>query len=245
MPNPTTYLTDTEYTTETIEKSQGMESYLNVQFKGGTGLGVSLKESQVPLEKGDVVRLYGRGFGQPVRGVALEENGVPTRVYYYMNREDYEQERVAKAARALADRAAEYKAKEPEYRARIAALPEVFQDRFARFEKHCGEEWMVENLTYELFTCEQAVLIAGAGIGDFAVFRGLPWDEQKAAVPGLDDGHSGNTFGASLNMAAMYTQKAERVPFAHAAIHGLLGCEKAGCWAARHERTGEIGPDFT
>jgi hypothetical protein len=32
----------------------------------------------------------------------------------------------------------------------------------------------------------------------------MTWDEQKSLVPGLDDGHSGNTFGVACRLAIFY-----------------------------------------
>jgi hypothetical protein len=32
----------------------------------------------------------------------------------------------------------------------------------------------------------------------------MEWDEQKKLVPGLDDGHSGNTFGMACRLAIAY-----------------------------------------
>jgi len=130
---------------------------------------------------------------------------------------------------------------EASIRARIAALPDVFVDRFQRFEEHCGEDWMVSHLGYELFVCEQAVAIADSGI-DLDVLMGAPFVKQRRLIPALSDEHSGNTFGMACRMANTYRERPDLVPFEHAAIHGLLGCEEAGCWTARRERTGEELP---
>jgi len=59
---------------------------------------------------------------------------------------------------------------------------------------------------YNLFAMEQGILIAEALQTKEAIieFKDKGWDEQKKLVPGLDDGHSGNTFGVALRFAIAY-----------------------------------------
>lgn len=59
---------------------------------------------------------------------------------------------------------------------------------------------------YNLFAMEQGILIAEALQSKEAIFefKDKGWDEQKRLVPGLDDGHSGNTFGMALRFAIAY-----------------------------------------
>lgn len=69
-------------------------------------------------------------------------------------------------------------------------------------------------LDYNLFCCEQAILISDAlqtkeNILDFTK-KG--WDDQIKLVPGLSTEHSGNTFGMSCRFALSY------LPVTHAKI---------------------------
>ena len=59
---------------------------------------------------------------------------------------------------------------------------------------------------YNLFCMEQGILIAEALKTKEAIieFKDKDFDDQKKLVPGLDDGHSGNTFGMSLRFAISY-----------------------------------------
>jgi hypothetical protein len=59
---------------------------------------------------------------------------------------------------------------------------------------------------YNLFAMEQGILIAESLQTKEAIidFKDKGWDEQKKLVPGLDDGHSGNTFGMALRFAISY-----------------------------------------
>lgn len=178
-----------------------------MHFIEGGSLGLEQAPSKVA--PGDVVRLYGKGFGFPVRGVAVEQPGGRLRVLRYETEADWharvERERAEQDAK---DRAA-FEAVEAvaTRRGRIAALPLVFQARIGRLTgaDTDGRPWSW--LPYELFVCEQAVVIE-QGVpsedlprAEFERFRALPWEEQKALVPGIDDGHSGNTFGMACVLA--------------------------------------------
>lgn len=59
---------------------------------------------------------------------------------------------------------------------------------------------------YNIFSMEQGILIAEALKTKEAIveFNNKSWDEQKRLVPGLDDGHSGNTFNMALRFAIAY-----------------------------------------
>lgn len=70
-------------------------------------------------------------------------------------------------------------------------------------------------LEYNLFACEQAILIADAlqsreKISEF--MKMTDFNSQMKMVPGLSDGHSGNTFGMACHFAAAY------LPITHAKI---------------------------
>ncbi len=84
---------------------------------------------------------------------------------------------------------------------------------------------------YELAACEEAVRIAKVCETEEEVrrFGALSFDEQKAMVPCMDDGHSGNTFGMAVRLALHFVTKPENVWLDHAAIAALVGCYEAGC----------------
>ena len=76
------------------------------------------------------------------------------------------------------------------------------------FENLVGKENLDKGFgrEYNLFSMEQAIVIAEALQTKEAIieFKDKGWDEQKKLVPGLDDGHSGNTFGMTLRFAISY-----------------------------------------
>lgn len=76
------------------------------------------------------------------------------------------------------------------------------------FENLVGKENLDKGFgrEYNLFAMEQAIVIADALRTKEAIieFKDKSWDEQKKLVPGLDDGHSGNTFGMASIFAIAY-----------------------------------------
>lgn len=174
---------------------------------------------------GSRARFYGRGFGYPVRGIFID--GVQVR---YRTRAQHEQDMRDHAEaddRRLKD---EFERDGSELDARVAALPPVFQARIQRFRQaNPNFRWKYER--YELFCCEQAVLIAET-LRIFAAlqeFRALSWEEQRQRVPGLDGGHSGNTFGIACRLAYWYLTRQDQVVLEHGAMVMLVGCKEYGC----------------
>ncbi len=192
--------------------------------QGGACLFVT-KPTPIQPRAGMVARYYGRGFGYTVRGVFVDGH----RFYYRTEAEHQEQHRqwIADEDRKKRE---EFEASREETDRRVAALPTVLRRRLQKFrDANPNFRWEFEG--YELFTCEQAVVIATALKDATAVesFSLLPWEGQKAAVPGLDDGHSGNTFGMACRLAYELLTEPELVVREHGALATLVGCEAYGC----------------
>ena len=183
------------------------------------------KDSPVEPKVGMVQRQYGRGIGYPVRGLFLEGQCV----FYRTEEED--------RAKAKADIEAGEKKERESFEnnregidARVAALPQIFQARLEKFRHNNPDfRWKFEG--YELFCCEQAVVIATAcgSPSEIQRFSKLDWDEQKKMVPGLDGGHSGNTFGCACQLAYQYLATPENVEKMHGALAPLVGSAEYGC----------------
>jgi hypothetical protein len=194
---------------------------------------------------GDSVRYYGRGFGYPVRGVDL--NGIEL---YYETEQEYRDRVAAEQLAREVEEKAIADAERPERDARVAALPECFQKRIARFRRN-NPDFYWEYEPYEMAACVDAVKIADTLRGDenlqdaFETFRKLPWSEQNRAVKTvtgeeLDPGHSGDTFGMAMRLAHHYLTD-ERLVFAdHAAIAPLVGCS-CGCPPVTDAEMSEAG----
>lgn len=54
----------------------------------------------------------------------------------------------------------------------------------------------------------------------------MKYEEQKILVPGLDDGHSGNTFGMSVYLAYWYLTKKDNVTKIQGALSPIVGSKE-------------------
>lgn len=175
---------------------------------------------------GSRLRFYGRGIGFPVRGLYIDG-----RCAYYRTeaeeREKGERDQADRDAAAKAD----FEARRATLDAEYAALPPHFQRRIDRFRRDGGPDWRWQYEAYEMSCCTDAVRMATAlgSVEALATFRELPWDEQIKAVPGLFDGHSGNSFGFAMRLARWHMTKPENVEREHGALVPLVGCERYGC----------------
>jgi hypothetical protein len=183
------------------------------------------KDSPIIPARGMIARMYPGGFGGTVRGLFI--NGV--KVFYLT---DAEQQ--AKNKQDVIDsnnqKKAEFETNKESYFAKIKTLPECFQKRIAKFQgTNPDYDWKFGD--YELFCCEQAVIIANTlkTIEAIQIFHKQSWKEQKITVPALGDGHSGNTFGFSISLAHHYITNQENVIKEHGALTPLVGCKEYGC----------------
>lgn len=198
---------------------------------GGFCFGVPPSSSTPAI--GQVARFYGEGFGRPVRGLMLD--GVPIFYRTATEQHDYEANQRAAARRKKQE---EFEAGgRAKLDADYLALPEEFKRRIDRFRAYRTDfRWEME--PYEMSVCVDAVRIARALGSADAVrhFHGLSsWAEQVALVPGLFDGHSGNSFGMACRLAALFLNRPDLVDKEHGALCALTGCQEYGCWAASKE----------
>lgn len=187
-------------------------------------------DSPIEPKPGMTARFYGKGIGFTVRGLVLD--GVTV---FYRTEAEEEARHQEWCDQKDRDRRAWFEANKDDLDRRVAVLPEVFRRRIDRFRAG-NPDFRWEHESYELFCCEQAVVIADA-LGTPEKFREVVgygsiegrWDAIKAAVPGLDDGHSGNTFGAAVSLASYYLNSPENVVRQHGAMTPVVGCKAYGC----------------
>lgn len=74
------------------------------------------------------------------------------------------------------------------------------------FESLLGDLNSGMGVGYNRFCCDQGILIAESLRDKEKIieFHKMNCDDQKKLVPGLDDGHSGNTFGMACRLAIAY-----------------------------------------
>jgi hypothetical protein len=215
---------DTEYYEESITAIAVDEGGWEVSAGGWT---CWVPDRGVEPHVGDVIRWWGKGVGSPFRGIAI--NG---QVVFYKTEAEQKAEWERETRERERKRREEYDRNKADHDARIQAFPEPFRDRIEGFRRRNPDfGWRHES--YELMCCEDATRIANAlpTVDAIKAWYDLPWDEQKAKVPGINDGHSGNSFGAAVSLAATYLQSPELVPQMHGTLCPLVGCESYGCWA--------------
>lgn len=206
---------------------EGKPASVSMGF-AGMGFGYILADAnpEAPMPKvGDTARLYGERFGI-VRG--LDINGAE--VYYRTPAEQQAKDRVEREKRQ-AEKRAEFEAKREEMDARVAALPECFQRRLDKF-RYNNPDFRWEYESYELMCLEEAVRIADKLGSPEAVnaWRQAGYAEQKRLVPGIEEGHSGNSIGFAGLMAELYAARNEEAIIAwHGALAPLVGSKEYGC----------------
>lgn len=221
--------TDTQFTESAIEAVREGDDFYELTHDGWMIL--CPKVNGLPAPKvGETLRLYGRGIGFTVRGIVV---GSPLawRTYRYMTEAEEAAQHEQRRQDEETARERKFEETREETDRRIAALPEPFRRRIYRFQDDGGHTFRRDYESYELFCCEQAVAIADAlkNRHELRAWRELSFAEQKARVPALDDGHSGNTFGTACHLAALWMGDPELVVLTHGALTPLVGCEAYGC----------------
>jgi hypothetical protein len=222
---------DREREEHVIERVEGdaAKGY-SLSFDRSMGCGMPATDLVVP-KVGDSLTLWGKGFGFSFRGQAINQT-----VVWYRDEIEDRAYHAEDAKKREAEQRADYETKRTEHDAIIAGLPDVFRQRFAGYrQRNPNFGWKFEG--YELMACQDAVRIAEALKTPEAIkaFYDMPWEEQKRAVPDLDDGHSGNSFGFACRMASLYLTNPELVPKFHGAMAVLVGSEEYGDWACSEE----------
>jgi hypothetical protein len=183
------------------------------------------KSYGVEPKVGDTARFYPGGIGRSVRGLVI--NG---QVLYYRTEDDDRARFEQEMAERDQERRRAFDTQRADHDRRISALPEVFQRRIAKFQQ-ANPDFRWKHEGYELMCCEQAVLFAGTlkAVDAIDAFHKMTWEKQKEAVPGLDEGHSGNSFDFACRLARSYLTDPEWVYLDHGALVMLTGCEEYGC----------------
>lgn len=215
---------DTEFECYKIEKVSGSDNCWTFTFNGSTGIGVEKKLNDYIPKVGDILTLWGKGFGYRVRGLRVNDS-----VFYYRTPEQEEKHCLKELEKSKRDKIKSFNKNKNELDKKFEALPDCFKERIQNF-RNKNADFRVEYESYELFCCEEAVKIANQLKTEDAIrnWKQLPYDKQKMIVP-IDDGHSGNTFGCAVMLAILYVTSPEYIIKAHGALAPLVGCEAYGC----------------
>lgn len=208
-----------------IDGVQECDECLEISFDNGTVYGLNKSYSLTP-KVGDTIYLWEDGIGLLIRGIAINDD-----VAFYRTVE--EQKEIDKFDDAERDRKQneEFEHDKDKMDAEYDALPKLFRQRIDKFRKtNPNFRWKFER--YEMLCCKDAVLIAETLKTPEAVqaFSEKDYSEQKLLVPGINDGHSGNSWNCAVLLAKLYvSENPEYVVLAHGVLTALVGCDKYGC----------------
>lgn len=220
-------VTDTEWWEQTILKVEdGGDPATGWAVTMDDGWSIVIENVGLEPQVGDTIRLYGEGWGRPVRGIDL--NGQTVR-YRTIQEQKLENERQLLEMQRGWERA--YSDEADDLEAKIVVLPRPFIDRIQRFRRVHPVAFDVQYLAYEVFCCQEAVKIAAHCQDEQAVIQlaNASWDEQAQVI---SNGHSGNTAHSSFMLAFGYLTQPETLWQLHGALCAIVGCQNYGCFAA-------------
>jgi len=185
-----------EYTLEHVTECGENGDSWDIEVDTGWHLQIEKAEGHTP-EAGQVVRFYGKGIGYSVRGVDIEDFN-----YYYKTIKQHDEEHKKYSEDLKVERKKSHEENKDKYKAQYDGLPDVVKKRMDRLIKESPDtryEWE----SYELYILTEAVKIFNALKTPEAIekFHKDTFEAQKKAVPDLDEGHSGNTFGGASMFA--------------------------------------------
>lgn len=211
--------------TQIITKVTRRNNYFHIECKS-SGFGFEAKHlgREKPPKVGDAVICH-TYQGSLVRGVTLRG-----KLLYMLTDEDIDHDREERKEKRHAKQMKDFKRDRKKLNEAYDALPIEFQRRISWFRAHNPDfRWDLE--AYEMSVCTDAVQIAETlkTVPKINRFYKAKHEKQQEMVPGLYQGHSGNSFGAAVNLARLYVQTPLWVILEHGALTPLTGCEDYGC----------------
>ena len=171
--------------------------------------------------------------GSTIRGVTLRGE-----LLFMKTEEELKAEHEEWRRKYNEDKQKEFKQKRRQLDDDYDSLPIEFQRRISWFRAHNPDfRWDFEG--YEMMVCVEAVRIAEAlkTAAKIRQFQKASYKRQREMVPEISDEHSGNSFGAAVQLAAYYVQNPLWVILEHGALTPLVGCDDYGC---AHPRPADV-----
>lgn len=192
--------TDTQYTAARIREVEPIDNGWALYFDNGGFVSCPSDTCQQAPAVGEMARLYGKGFGYAVRGVVVER-----RVYRYLTEAEQHQQELKAEKEAAVKAAAELDVGRADRDARRAALPSMFRRRLDEFEKSIPD-WRLNSEKSVLAMFEDAARIVRHCLDAEGCrrFLTLSPEEQRAVVPGLRAGQTGNTWATVCTLVTDY-----------------------------------------
>ena len=183
------------------------------------------KKYKVKPKVGDKLTIHTKGGSLgTIRGMDLNGKKI-----FWKTDKELEAERIEWLKKNKEDKHQKYKDGVAKMDKQYEGLPKCFQKRIDKFRIN-NDRFRIDYESYELFCCEQAILIANAckTKKEIQSFRTKKWDDRLKQVKELSDEHSGNTFGISCTLAYWYLEQPENVVKMHGALSPLVGSDKYG-----------------
>lgn len=203
----------------------------NGGIKCSDGWWLSLRDYRpIEVKPGMTVKLYGKGWGSVVRGCVIVDEEGEHHIFWYLTEEEQEEADAQMFENIRATEKKTFEKEKASLDAKYDALPDTFKRRIDKF-RNANPSFRQEYEGYEIFCCEQAVIIAET-LRDSNKIKELhdaSWEEQLKMVPSLSYEHSGNTFGVACTLAKAYLVSPEYVGLIHGALAPLVGCKAYGC----------------
>lgn len=205
-----------------VKKVTSSNKYWDISSESGTCFGLK-KKYKVKPKVGDEITLHTKNFSL-IRGMDL--NG---EIIFYKTDAQLEVHRIKEQLKYKKQKEEQFKKEEKGLNESYDKLPKIFQERIDRFRKN-NPDFRIDYESYEMFCCKQAIEIANGCKTKEKVqeFSKLNWNDQKKMVKKLDDGHSGNTFSASVQLAYLYLNNEEDVKKMHGSLSTLVGSKEYG-----------------
>lgn len=185
---------------------------------------VLYKKHNIAPKVGDIITLHCKGFSH-IRGMDI--NG--TKIFYKTD-EELETHRQKEMEKYEQKKKDDFEKSKSKLDAQYDSLPIYFKQRIDKFRTN-NPDFRVDYEAYELFCCMEAIKIANGckTLENVIKFHKDSFsDEMKQLVPNLDDGHSGNTFGAACQLAIVYLQSPKQLRSVHGALAPLVGSADYG-----------------
>jgi hypothetical protein len=164
-----------------------------------------IKNGNFIPKTGMAARFYGKGFGYPVRGIEI--NG---HIMYYRTPKQADEDHKKWCEERAKEAKARFKKNKKQNEKDYKSLPDAYRNRMDRLRLKSPND-RCDWEPYEMFILTQSAEIAKClkTVEDIDKWVDMVWEEQKKLVPTLNDGHSGNTFGAAVNLAKRYLMNME------------------------------------
>lgn len=218
----------------TIKKVDPTRGGWMISTHDGSGFMLSRKQlnGAKPPRAGDAIATY-TYRGSMIRGIDLRDEPL-----FYKTQAELDAEHEEWKADYAERKRKQFAKNRRKLDRQFATLPDVFQRRISWF-RAWNPDFRVDNEAYEMVACIDAVKIAESMRTPKGVerFQKMSYKKQREAVPDLDEGHSGNSFGMACRLAWLYLTDPLLVIAEHGALTPLVGCEEYGC---EHPRPADV-----